>query len=127
MKTNSIIIFRTYKMNARNKMSVLNNDDNKLIRFLMGNQVEKDFTFYSLEEHPIEGRVTVYSIQGEGAYVMSKLTELTAGTEILIRKIAAEENPFLVKFYNFEKNVGPVVKCSQQCSETTKNICISYW
>ena len=54
----------------------------------MGNQTQKNLTFYSLEEHPIEGRVTVYTMQGEGVYVMSKLTELTTGTEMLIQKIA---------------------------------------
>ena len=30
----------------------------------MGNQTGKDFTFYSVDEHPIEGKVTVYTIQG---------------------------------------------------------------
>lgn len=46
---------------------------------------------------------------------------------MLIQKIASEQNSSLVKFYHFEKNVGPAIKCAQQCSETTKNICISYW
>ena len=39
----------------------------------MGNSSDKQFVFYNVEDHPIDGKVTVYTIQGEGVFMMSKV------------------------------------------------------